>query len=133
MTQTAQQENHAEEQAKTQMDSIREMVLTLRAAKTDEEREEAEDAIHEDPLSVEVRGDWHTPGEKGSAGVSEYKILLCTGGPAVQIVGELNQCGEPETAEIQHQDWFLPWTTYRVDEEDTEILLEYARQFYFAE
>jgi hypothetical protein len=89
---------------------------------TEEDREQYHDeddarqAISEDPLSAEV--------------VKEYRILLCTGGPACQIVGELNEYGEPETARLQHQDWFTPWQDHYCDE---DILLDYARNFYFGE
>jgi len=105
---------------------------------SDEEREEyhneddVRQSIEKDPLSVEVRSDWHAPGEDSSA--TEYTILLCTGGPACRIIGELGQYNEPETAHIEYQDWFTPWEEYRetTDEED-EALLAYARQFYFGE
>ena len=60
---------------------------------------------------------------------THYKILLGTGGPAVQIVGELDEHGEPETAELQGQDWFTPWE--RTKEQDEDILLQFARFFYF--
>jgi hypothetical protein len=103
---------------------------------SDEEREqyhnenEARQTISEDPLSVEVRSDWHTLG--GDSEATEYTILLCTGGPACRIIGELGQYNEPETAKIEYQDWFTPWVEYRetTDKED-EALLSYARQFYF--
>lgn len=88
-------------------------------------------AITDDPLSVEVRTDWHTPGE--DAKPTEYRILLTTGGPAVQIIGTLNQWGEPETAKLQFQDWFTPWEDLETTSEEEEALITYARQFYFGE
>jgi len=92
--------------------------------------DEARQSIEEDPLSVQVRSDWHTPGEEAPA--SEYEILLCTGGPAVRITGELTQYQEPETAQIEYQDWFTPWQRYcATTSEEDEALLTYARQFYF--
>ena len=66
--------------------------------------EEATQAIAEDPLSVEVHSDWHTPGEENKE--TEYKILLCTGGPAVQIVGDLGVDIDRETVDLEFQDWF---------------------------
>ncbi|MBA7593766.1 hypothetical protein ES703_00699 [subsurface metagenome] len=103
---------------------------------TEEEREKYHDedaarqSIEEDPLSVQVRSDWHTPGEEGES--MEYEILLCTGGPACRITGDLGQYNNPETAQIEYQDWFTPWARYgdTSDEED-EALLTYAQQFYF--
>jgi hypothetical protein len=96
--------------------------------------EEAEQAISEDPLSVEVRSDWHTPGgDPQDAKPAEYMILLCTGGPAVRITGQLDQWQQPETAKIEHQDWFTPWIELRVDSEDEAAMVEYASRFYFGE
>jgi hypothetical protein len=117
--------------------------------------------IAESALSVQVRSGWHVPGDEAEA--EEYTILLqapksmssrrgdpCMpaeekalravalkrfGGPAVRIVGKLNQYGEPVTATLEHQDWFAPWT--RVDLRTSTVLnaegvmLTYARQFYF--
>lgn len=126
---TKKKEDHrSENQAKAQLESIREMVSKL---DNEETREDAEQEIHEDPLSVRVREGWHSPGEKGE--VEEFEILLCTGGPACRIVGTLNQYNEPEHARIEHQDWFTPWTEYRINSEDEAALLEYCRTFYFGE
>lgn len=103
---------------------------------SDEERKEYHDkeaarqAIEEDPLSVQVRSDWHSPGEEKEP--SEYEILLCTGGPAVRIVGELDEYQQPTSAGLQYQDWFTPWESYsNTTNEEDEALLAYARQFYF--
>jgi hypothetical protein len=141
----------AKEQGQAQFDSIKEMVEALHhpndaARENPNYYEDAERAIHEDALSVEVRSDWYTPGQLPDArSPSEYRILLCTGGPAVQIIGELNEHREPETARLQVQDWFQPWTDYRpinpddhtfttrIDTKAEEILLAYARCFYFGE
>lgn len=126
-------ENSAE-QAKAQLESIREMVAELRkadeAADTDA-RETAEQAIHEDPLEVVVRSGWYSAGSELPTKPEEYRILLCTGGPACQIIGTLSEYGEPETARIEHQDWGTPWTDYPISADDEEIVLEYCRQFYF--
>ena len=94
----------------------------------DEQREQVEQEIWESALEVSVRYDWHSPGGDDSQ-PTEYKILLSWGGPATQIVGGLSQYGEPETAELQAQDWFRPWETYNGGDES--ILLAFASQFYF--
>lgn len=93
---------------------------------TDEE--DARQRIQEDPLSVEVRSDWASPGEKLTAG--EFQILLCTGGPAVRIMGELDR-GEPCRAWLEYQDWGTPWTQYFGASSDT--LCQYASHFFFGE
>ncbi len=144
-------------QAYAQLESIKEMVEALEHANQAKEHErstnawaaseEAAQAIHESALSVQVRSGWHVPGDEAEA--TEYVIPLwadrlfknssasgCdTGGPAVRIVGELNQYGEPVTATLEHQHWFTPWT--RVDLRASTVLnaegvmLTYANQFYF--
>jgi hypothetical protein len=134
---------NAKQQGQAQFDSIKEMVEALdhpndAARENPNYYEDAERAIHEDALSVEVRSDWYVPGDRSRHDVAEYRILLCTGGPAVQIIGELNEHGEPETARLQVQDWFQPWTDMRPlvragDYDSEPILLAYARCFYFGE
>lgn len=111
--------------------SIAEMVANLAAA--EKQDGDAIDAarcnIIDDALSVEVRSGWTSVGE--TLAPQEYCILLSTGGPATRIVGDLGRYGEPETARLEAQDWFLPWTEYHAAEED--VLLDYARCFYFGE
>lgn len=152
---------NAREQAQAQFESIKEMVATLQIADEsawekpptfdgnfDDACEDARQAIHENALSVEVRSGWRCIGVPSTNDTypAEYRILLCTGGPAVQIMGELSEHGEPETARLMMQDWGLPWTEYRplstskdaygrpmLVGDAQEILLTYARQFYFSE
>ena len=117
-----QQVDHAREQAKAQLQSITEMVGTLRAAiEDDASLEEAVEAIQADALDV----------DKGT--VDEYTILLCTGGPAVRIIGILSQYAEPDSARIEYQDWGTPWTDFPLTSEEEAIVLEYAQQFYYGE
>ena len=78
-----------------------------------------------------VRGPWHAPGDTESAKPDEYEILLGAGGPAIRIIGELNQHCEPTTAILQSQDWGTPWTDYR--DADDEVMLKYVSHFYFGE
>lgn len=96
-----------------------------------ESQEQAERRIQEDALSVEVRSGWCSSPSEMEA--EEFKILLCTGGPACRLIGELNQYNEPDKVRLQYQDWFTPWCDFYLDSEDEEIVLEYCRQFYFGE
>jgi len=103
---------------------------TLEIEPFDFDEDKAREVIEEDPLSIEVRTGWHSPGPCSTP--EEYKILLCTGGPAVQIIGDLNEHLEPQTATIQGQNWFTPWVSYtETTADEDEALLTYARQFYF--
>lgn len=128
--------HEAEEYATICIGNIREMVEALEAAgDNDTEREDAEQTIQEDPLSVEVRSGWYSPNADASdRAPAEYNILITTGGPAARIIGELDSYGQPETARFEYQDWFQPWTDVPVtDEKDRETLLTYARCFWFGE
>lgn len=92
----------------------------------------ARQTIQEDALSVEVRSGWHTPGEESEP--TEFMILLCTGGPAVRIVGDLGRYNSPENPRLQYQDWFTGWSDYTGTTSDEEEALQtYCEQFYFGE
>ena len=130
------------------MASIREMVAAMDAKDADgndddDARETAIEVIREDALSVEIRADWREPGAENED--SEFRILLCTGGPAVRIVGELRD-GQPHRAWLECQDWGTPWTEYIERTPDKhnydhptphslncQFLLAYASCFYFGE
>jgi hypothetical protein len=137
-------ESNSESQARAQFESIAEMVGNLKFAEEARsandghrecrEWEAAEQAIQQDPLSIEVRSGWTTL-EQWAQGPTpeEFNILLATGGPAGRIVGSLSAHMEPESARLEHQDWGTPWTEYRLTSEQEEILLAYCRCFYFGE
>jgi hypothetical protein len=122
---------HAKEQGQAQYDSIRELVEQLRE---DEDCDRAREAILEDALSVLVRSGWYAPGSDAGE-PEEFEILLCTGGPAVRLIGTLDNYGEPDSVGMQVQDWFQPWTDFdpATGDEDEDVLLTYARCFYFGE
>lgn len=94
-----------------------------------DDRDDAEQRVQEDALSVEVRSGWHTPGGD-YPGAADFRILITIGGPAVRIMGELED-GEPTRAWLEVQDWGTPWTQYFGASQET--LLAYARCFYFGE
>lgn len=89
------------------------------------DQDDAQQRISEDPLSVEVRSDWETQGAELTP--SEFRILLCTGGPAVQIRGELDDNGSPRRAWLEYQDWGTPWTQHFGA--DPARLVTYAQHF----
>jgi len=124
----------AREQAEIQLESVIEMVRALEAAEktdNDDTREEALQAISEDPLEVSIRSGWYAPGTGHEA--HHYKILLCTGGPAVRIIGELTEHDEPGNAQLEYQDWFTPWIEYPLNDEQQNFLVKYASCFYFVD
>lgn len=88
------------------------------------DEDKAREAIQDGHYGVQVRSDWHSPGESGED--SEYIITLGGGGPAARIIGELDR-GEPFSAHFEYQDWFKPWTEARLSREEEELLLEWAQ------
>jgi len=73
----------------------------------------ADQHLRELPLSVEVRSDWHDYGDPADLKPVEFQILLCTGGPAVRILGRFEEfwgSHGPTAAWFEHQDWGTPWT-----------------------
>jgi hypothetical protein len=76
------------------------------------------------------------PERKSRTGRCLCLSAMSTGGPALRIYGKLNRYGEPEDAELQVQDWFLPrskWAPEPYDEKYRDTLLAYASCFYFGE
>lgn len=88
--------------------------------------DEARENVQNDPLSVEVRSGWDIVG--GDLSAAEFRIVLCTGGPHVEIRGELDN-GTPSRAWMMYQDWGTPKTQYFDVEGST--LLAYCQEFYF--
>lgn len=96
----------------------------------DQVAEAIEQRSRELPLSVEIRGGWRCPDESASMEPEEFRILLSTGGPALQIRGELNH-GEPSRCWLEHQDWGTPWTQFF--DADREALEWFAGLFWFGD
>ena len=93
-----------------------------------QEEDDLQQAIQEYPLSLEFRSGWHSAGEEPE--VAEYKLLICTGGPAVRITGQCDQWGCAYTANLQHQDWGTPWTNVSsLSNDQHQTLLWFAQQF----
>jgi hypothetical protein len=93
--------------------------------------EQARERLTESILDLQVRSDWHAPGEESEP--TDFMILLSTGGPALRIRGELGRYNQPERAWLEYQDWGTPWTEYYGDNLDTDALLAFAAYFYFGE
>lgn len=91
-----------------------------------DDTDKARENLQNDPLSVEVRSGWDVVG--GDLSAAEFRIVLCTGGPHVEIRGDLNN-GTPSRAWLMYQDWGTPLTQYFDVEGDT--LLSYCQEFYF--
>ena len=138
MSQIGERTDYARQQARAQLDFIVELMSAAQDAADGNdvifEGEEMdlldlEDRGREWPLSVLVRSSWEIPGEPLSA--AEYEILLCTGGPAVRVRGNLSEYREPETACIESQDWFTSWNRFPASPDEQEALAAFVRLFWF--
>lgn len=117
----------AESWADQNPDEAEELKELEAAAGDCESREDAEQRIQDDPLSLRIFGER----VNGEWEADKLELLLSTGGPAVRIMGELDESGEPSRAWLEVQDWWKPWTQYFPA--DGKTLLTYCRCFYFAE
>lgn len=138
--------SHAIRNAQGHAESICELYRAYRALSAEGvETSEADGAMFDDPdavieqaqeraLSVDVRSGWYSAGM--SPEPEQYRILLTTGGPALQLIGDLNRWTEPEDMPtLQWQDWGTPWTDYYpADLDDWDAAAEwFVRLFYYGE
>ena len=120
--------NEDQKQADAQYAAIVQLLADLDAAADSDDEEAARQRIADHPLHVLVRSDWTQPGDPMEA--AEFQILLCTGGPAVRIVGELEH-GTPCSARLEHQAWDTDWLPYFGAL--PAVLCDYAANFYFGD
>ncbi len=92
------------------------------------QQDELRESILNSALSVEFRSGWATFKEDFEA--EEFKILLTWGGPALRIIGELDNYG-PVNPKLQYQDWGTPWTDFEITEDQKEALNWFCNCFYF--
>ena len=132
----------AKNQAKAQVNSIVELIQYLDwdwDGLADDEipedcdyesREDVEQAIQEKPLSVEVRSGWESSFHAFTA--DEFRIILCTGGPHVEIRGDLGPHWVPQDVKVFYADWYEKGE-YILSDEEREAVTEFCQQFYFGE
>ena len=138
MKQAVDAREHARQQARAQLDSIVELMAAIEHARAEAtadfegerlDSDDLEERAREWPLSVLVRSGWHLP--LSALAPAKYEILLCTGGPAVRIRGDLSECGEPKTPRLESQDWFTSWERFDTTADENEALAEFAALFWF--
>lgn len=123
----------ARDQAKAHLEHITTLIQRLRDAQ-DAGDKAAEDAaraeIEKLPREILVLFGWRRLDEDIGP-PREYQILLATSGPVVRIVGTLDCWGYPISAVLEYTNWDKPWTKYPADAAEEQVLLEFARQFYY--
>lgn len=112
-------------------DDAEELADLEKAAGEYDSQDEARERIQDDALDINVRSGWVSLGDEMTP--DEFTILLCTGGPAVRIRGELDDNREPHRCWLEYQDWGTPWIEYHGDNLDTDALLKYAGVFFYGE
>lgn len=113
-------------------DTGRELAELENAAGENESEDDAREAIQNDALSVEVRCGWTNPCAISEVGFEEFRIVLCTGGPHVEIVGDLDR-GTPTRARILYGDGWGDSGEYFPESEARDAVLTYCQQFYFGD
>ena len=129
---TATKPNHALTNCKGQLETIVEL-YKLRNI-DDPERDIQQEAID---MALDVcwkSDDWQAVGAKEGFTPSKGRVLLSWGGPACQVVCDLEDY-YPTLPEIQWQDWGTPWTSHTVDFRSIEhaALEWFINLFYWGE
>ncbi len=93
-----------------------------------EEADKVMDACIENILSLETRGGWNSGGNIDTTPV-EYRIVLCTGGPHVELRGDIRDGAYADTATIYFCGWGEGEKELALTSEEDEILLYYADLF----
>ena len=91
-------------------------------------QDELRENVLNSALSIQFRSDCETFEENFKA--KEFKILLSWGGPALRVIGELDDYG-PVNPKLQYQDWGTPWTDFEITEDQQEALNWFCNCFYF--
>ena len=141
-TSQTKKENHALNNAighiKSMVENFEEISYLNSLNPTTQEQEERIEEITQgvlnSALSVEFRSGWYCSlydrvriGEP-----AEFKILLTWGGPALRVIGELDNYG-PVNPKLQYQDWGTFWTDLEITEDQQESLNWFCNCFYFGD
>lgn len=133
-TATEDKMNHAVQNAVGHLQSIMDEFERYNKAVEEEDQstiDEITERMYETPLSIQVRSGWQTPGQEMVP--EEYCILLTTGGPALQITGDLDQYRQAVSAYLEYQDWFTPWTKHILNSQEQLALEWFVSLFYYGE
>ena len=125
---------HSKTQAKAQADHLVELWERHDEAEEEDDWEAAEEALerlHEQPLEVSARSGWHTPGSDCED--VEFRIILCTGGPHVEIRGDIGRYGEPSSPKLFSSDWFEGHERAPLNEQQKDAVERFVQLFYFGE
>ena len=92
-------------------------------------QDQLRESILNSALSVEFRSGWYSSLDDELV-PEEFKILLSWGGPALRVIGELDNYG-PVNPKLQFQDWGTLWTDFKITEDQQKALNWFCNCFYF--
>ena len=93
------------------------------------QQHELRESVLNSALSVEFRSGWYSSLDDELV-PEEFKILLSWGGPALRVIGELDNYG-PVNPKLQYQDWGTLWTDFEITEDQQDALNWFCNCFYF--
>jgi hypothetical protein len=128
---TTTKQNHALQNAEGHIESIVDDFKKdqqLQDSNDYNQQDELRESILNSALSVEFRSGWSTNPEQLE--IEEFKILLSWGGPALRVIGDLDQYKQPENIKMQFQDWGTPWTDFEITESQQKALNWFCDCFY---
>lgn len=108
------------------IEELDEFMRMVKVAGEYSSQEEVLARIQEDALIVQYRSDWESPGEELKP--SEFRILLCTGGPHVELLGDIGRWGEADNVRVVYRDWG-ECGEYFPDSIEHEALMFYVSQY----
>ena len=129
---TQTKENHALNNAIGHMESMVEDFKKdqqLQESNDYNQQDELRESVLNSALSVEFRSGWYSSLDDELV-PEEFKILLTWGGPALRIIGELDNYG-PVNPKLQFQDWGTPWIDFKITEDQQNALNWFCNCFYF--
>jgi hypothetical protein len=97
----------------------------------DPDNDELQDELRALALSQEVRSDWRCLSIAGETEPDEWRLVLCTGGPHVEVRGEFNNYGDPETASLWAADWGQSLAEVPISQSSADLLLWFGQTFYW--
>lgn len=95
------------------------------AAGEAQDEDDARERLYEDPLEVSVRSGWVDYAQGDTMKPEEFRIVLCTGGPHVELQGDLDQYGCPSRVRCLYRDWSECGELFDFDH---EAALRYAQE-----
>ena len=131
---TTTKENHALENAIATIETMVEDFKKdqqLQESNDYNQQDELRESVLNSALSIQFRSGWYSSlYDRVRIGQpAEFKILLSWGGPALRVIGELNDYG-PVNPKLQYQDWGTSWTDYEITEDQEEALNWFCNCFY---